>query len=282
MRTVFVLSLCILLTGCGLELLGATAIRSGLEAEQAQTLKKTLDYAQETTSLMSAQQGIAAYRAEKGINPPSLEAAVREGYLAEIPKQADGTPYGYDPQTGSLFEQPATPPASPPVASNQQPAAPQPSAASGGSFAEDLKTIQKIRGAIGNYHKDNKRLPPSLQSLTPKYLSEVPKTSTGQDFYYDPVTGIVYHPSQVPSQYVTPPPQATAPQPVVATPRRPVAVGGGGPLGEAMTGISMQQQLNSMSNAGANAAGSRARMGARGIGEQHTQQQERVMDNLGL
>lgn len=282
MRFIFVLTLCVLLTGCGLELLGTTAIRSGLEAEQAQTLKKTLDYAKESTSLLSAQQGIAAYRAEKGVNPPSLEAAVREGYLAEVPKQADGTPYGYDPQTGALFEKPATPPAPPPVVSNPQPTVPPPSTTSGGSFAEDLKSIQIIRGAIGKYQKDNKRLPPSLQSLAPKYLSEVPKTSTGQDFYYDPATGTVYHPSQVPSQYVTPAPQPTPPQSAAAAPRRPAVVGGGGPLGEAMTGISMQEQLNSMSNAGANAAGSRARMGARGIGDQHTQQQERVMDNLGL
>jgi len=259
-----------------LELLGATAIRSGLEAEQAKTLKKTLDYAQETTSLLSAQQGIAAYRAEKGMNPPSLEAAVREGYLAEIPKQADGRPYGYDPATGRLFEQMAAPepvPVPPPATS--QPPAP----ATGGSFAEDLKTIQVVRGAIGRYQKDNRRNPPSLQSLVPKYLTEVPQTSSGQDFYYDPATGTVYHPSQLPSQPV--PSMPSAPVSQTAVPRQTGPMGGG-PLGEAMTGIAIQQQLNSMSSGGTDAAASRARAGARGIGDQHTRQQERVMDNLGL
>ena len=285
MRMGLMPALAVVLAGCGLELLGTTAIRSGLEAEQAKTLKRTLDYAQETTSRMSAEQGIAAYRAEKGVNPPSLEAAVREGYLTEIPRQADGTSYGYDPVTGMLIEGAAPVPYAqvPPAASS----ALAPSHDGGqGSFAEDLKTIQQVRGAIGRFKKDTGRFPPSLHALTPKYLAEIPKTSGGQDFLYDPATGIVHHPSQAPQQpaaaygMLAPAPQAGAYQ---TPPQRPGrAVGGGGPMGEVMTGIAIQQELNSMSSGGANVAASRVRTDARGIGEQQTQRHERAMDNLGL
>jgi len=69
-------------------------------------------------------------------------------------------------------------------------------------------------------------------------------------------------------------------------PRRQGRAGGGyggaGPMGEVMTGIGIQNELNSMSNAGVSSGGS---YGRRAIGrstQQHQQQQERVLRDLDL
>ena len=59
-------------------------------------------------------------------------------------------------------------------------------------------------------------------------------------------------------------------------------MGGVGPMGEVMTGIGMQQELNNMSSGGANAAQSRSRGGINDLSHSHTDTQNQVMDNLGL
>ena len=51
---------------------------------------------------------------------------------------------------------------------------------------------------------------------------------------------------------------------------------------EVMTGIAIQNELNSMSNAGSSAAGSRARHKARNMGQGRDKKTEKAMDDLGL
>jgi hypothetical protein len=53
-------------------------------------------------------------------------------------------------------------------------------------------------------------------------------------------------------------------------------------MGEVMTGIGIQNQLNSMGSSATNAAGSYARQKVSGVGEQHNKQQEQAMDQLGM
>jgi hypothetical protein len=105
----------------------------------------------------------------------------------------------------------------------------------------------------------------------------VPTADNGLPFLYDPRTGAVYEP-----QGVTPTQQMPAGGNVQPRAGRQPAVGGGGLMGETMTGIGIQSELNSMSSAGSSAAGSRARSGARDVGSQQTQRQDRAMDDLGL
>lgn len=262
-RTLPLLALPLVAAGCGLELLGATAIQSGLQAENAKTLKGTLDYVQGTTDRLGFDQAVSAYRAEKGSNPPSVDAMIREGYLASAPLQPDGSPYGYDPATGQLIEG---------AMASAAPEAP----AAAAITPEDREALQKLKAAVLDYWTSKKVYPSSLYALAPEFLDSIPATSSGQAFVYDPQTARVYHPAEL------------APQPgAMHTPQtgsgaqRPAA-GYGGPMGEAMTGIGIQQELNGMGSAGAAAAGSRARGNVGGVGLGHDAQQQQVMDNLGL
>jgi len=49
-----------------------------------------------------------------------------------------------------------------------------------------------------------------------------------------------------------------------------------------MTGIGVQQQLNSMGQSATSAAGGYARRGVRGATQKHDKKQQRAMDELGL
>jgi len=133
--------------------------------------------------------------------------------------------------------------------------------------------MAQIRDAINRFGTQVKFYPGSLQALVPTYLPAVPKASNGQDFIYNPQTGALINPAGNN--------QAMPPQPNMA--RRPAgSVGGGaGPMGETMTGIGISNQLDSMSNAGSAAAGSHARRGIENAQQQHNQQQERALRDLG-
>ena len=112
------------------------------------------------------------------------------------------------------------------------------------------------------------------RSLVPYYLADLPKTASGQDFGYDPRTGAVYDPAQ-----------AFQAQPMRGQPARRgggVPTAGVGPMGEAMTGVGMQNQLNSMSNSGTSSAGGYARQSLGNSTGQHQQQQQKVLDELGF
>ena len=241
-------------------MLASTAIQGELQAEQLGTLTKQLDAAKGLKSDTEVNQAVQAYAAEHGSYPASLEVLVPD-YFTSVPTQPDGTPYAYDPATGRVGDGSA----------GAMPATP---AATSGSNSE---RIAQIRGAINKYGTAVGYYPPSLQALVPQYLPSVPKAVNGQDFIYYPENGALIEP-----QGGAP----TQPMPVggnLQTPatRRP-AGGAGGPMGEVMTGIGIQSELNSMSNAGSSAAGSRMRSGARDAGQGQTQRQEQAMDDLGL
>ncbi len=248
----------LLTTGCMLDMLMSTAVQSELEAQQLGTLKKQLDNAKQTTSDISINQAIQAYAAEHGSYPASLQDLVPD-YYSEVPTQPDGTPYGYDPSTGKLLDGPVTPqPARLPQVSNTD-------------------KIAQIRAAIDKYGRATGYYPTSLDQLAPTYMPEVPMANNGMPFRYDPQTGAVFEPQgQTPNQTM---PYGGQQQQQAG--RQPAA-GGGGLMGETVTGIGIQNELNNMSSAGSNAAGSRARAGAHDLGQQETQRQEQVMDNLGL
>jgi hypothetical protein len=247
------------LAGCGVELLTTTAIQGELQAEQLKAMDRQLKGAADSTAQINIQRAIDTYRAEKGANPPSLEALV-PAYLPQLPVRPDGLAYGYDPVSGQLTGQ----------------GVPVPGALGGaaggalGATEPDRLKIQEIKQAITRYGMATGYYPPTLQALVPAYLPALPKTTSGHDFAYNNQNGEVWHPAQTQAQ----------PQQVYA-PRPQTGVGGAGPMGEVMTGIGIQNQLNSMSNSGSSAAGSRMREGAGQVQDDYSARQQRALEQLG-
>lgn len=233
------------LTGCGVELLATTAVEGELQARQLKAVHSQSSAIAESAGRVNLQRAIDTYRAEKGANPPNLEC-LAPNFIPSVPVHVDGSSYGYDPKTGTVSDHPA-------------PAAPAP-------VLTDQQKIEQIRTAIDRYGKAVGFYPPSLQALVPTYLAEVPKTAAGQDFSFNPSNGALGVPGRAPA-----PPSAPA-----------VSAGGGtGPMGEVMTGIGMQQQLNQSSSGGSNRAGSYGREKIGGVTQQYNQQQQQAVDALG-
>lgn len=248
MRILLVLLAGFSLSGCLVELLTTTAIQGELQAKNATAATRVLGKVKEDQAMMTAQRGVDAYRAEKGENPPSLEALVPT-YIAAVPTMPNGTAYGYDPNSGRVLDHPF------------DPLAPTP---------QDQQMMAAIREAINAYGTASGYYPPTLDDLAPYYLQQPPRTSGGEQFVYNNQNGAVSHPHAGQAGQLARPAGGGA------------GVGGGGPMGEAMTGIAMQQQLSNGSQAGANAAGTRSRQSANGIADGNTQRQTQAMDNLGL
>jgi len=221
------------LTGCFVEVLTTTAIQGELAAENVKALKRQTGQMGESMGQVRLKQAIDTYQAEKGYYPGSL-AILSPNYIPQIPEKADGTAYGYDPATGRILDSPPT---------------------SGAITvtAQDRQNAQAIREAINQYGLATGYYPDSLAQLVPRFMQSVPKTTSGHAFAYDPPSGTLYHPAQLQQQQ-------SAGQYGQPAQRRGTPVGGAGPLGEQMTAIGMQQELNGMSNAGT----SRARGTARG------------------
>lgn len=247
-----------MLGGCGVELLTTTAIQGELQAEQMKAMDRQLSGAADTTAQINIERAIATYKGETGTNPPSLEALV-PNYLPQLPLRPDGMAYGYDPVSGTLTGQGVPAPASA-------------MAAGGGPTQPDQRKIREIKDAINRYGAATGWYPATLQDLVPAYLPAVPKTTSGQDFIYNNQNGDVQHPAQVAAQ---PSYNSYSNGPNAG------GVGGAGATGEAMTGIGIQNQLNSMSNAGSSAAGSRMRQSAGTIQENYNQRQQEALDQLG-
>lgn len=275
MRTLSVISTAVLLplmlSGCLADVLVSTAIQGELQAKQAQTAVRALNYAKETRSEIEVNQAIQTYAAEKGKLPASLQELVPD-YLPSAPVKPDGTPYGYDPATGKLLDAPVVSPAAPsaPIETNEQ------------KMAQINAAITKYGMATGYY-------PPNLEALVPTYLPAMPLTARGAKFIYDPQTGKLYDPTGTVADVPAPsggggPLAQNPPQQAVGAPQNRLhGVGGGSPvLGETMTGIGISNQLDDMSTAGSSAAGSAARAGARGIAAGHDAAQQKAMDDLGL
>jgi hypothetical protein len=252
LRLLSILSVAALLSGCGLELLGATAVHSDLQAQQLKAINGQVANASKTSALVQIQRAIDTFKAEQGRNPSSL-AEIAPAFIPSVPNRPDGQPYAYDAVNGKVLDA----------------AAPSPAA---GPTAGDLEKLAKIQDAINSYGTTVGYYPPSLQALVPTYLPELPKTDSGQDFVFDPQTGFLGHPG------------AIMRAPAAQAQRSPngVAGGGSGPMGEAMTGIAVQNQLNNMGSSATNSAGGYARGSVDGTVNQHNQQQEQAMDQLGL
>lgn len=238
----------LLLPGCMLELLTTTAIEADLQAKQASAAQQTLSNVKSDTGQMSLQQAVDLYNAEKGAYPQSLAMLV-PNFIDAIPPRGDGGAFGYNPVTGKVLETDA------------------------GPTAADYLMMEKIRTAINAYGSASGYYPPTLDTLAQAgYLPAPPRTESGQPFNYNNQNGAFSHPLEGP---------VTAAMPA-QSPRPGGGVGGGGPMGEAMTGIAMQEQLNSNSNAGTSAAGARGRTGARGAAAEQTQRQEKALNELGF
>ena len=252
MRTISLLGLALILSGCMAEVLTTTAIQGELQAKQASAAMGQLNNAKNSTSRLEIEHAIKAYQAEFGYYPSSLASLVPT-HLPAIPTKADGSAYGYDPQSGQLLDQPMA-------------------ASAGGVTAGDQQLMSAINAAIQQYGQQTGFYPNTLDDLYPAYLKSRPVTEGGQAFYYDNKNGAVVHPLAGQS----------APRPQTQPRNRSVGGSGGGLLGESMTGIGIQQELNSMGSGGANAAQSRSRENVQGVQQDHNQNINKQMQNLGL
>lgn len=237
------------LCGCMAEVLTTTAIQGELQAQQATTAMRQLNNARGAVSSMEAEHAIRTYHAEYGVYPPSLEALVPE-HLAAVPTQADGSPYGYNPQTGQLLNTPMAAPA-------------------GGVTSEDRQMMGAISNAIQQFGQQTGYYPNTLDDLYPNFMQQLPRTEAGEAFYYNNQNGDFQHPRA----------GQAAPQ---APPRPRGGGSGAGLLGESMTGIGIQQELNRMGSGGSNAAQSRSRQNVQGVQQGHNQNINKQMNELGL
>lgn len=104
---------------------------------------------------------------------------------------------------------------------------------SGQHAAQDKQNMERISNAINNYATINQQYPASLQQLVPEYLAEVPLTSANLQFQYDPSTGQLTNPSL-----------ASADGAEQAGGSRSGGGGGISPATDAMTGLSVSEELN--------------------------------------
>jgi hypothetical protein len=248
MRSVLLCLLAAGLSGCFAEVLTTTAMRGQLAAQQGTAANQALNHVKGTTGRTKLEGAIRFYQAEQGVFPPSLKTLVPK-YIEEIPLQASGKPYGYDPASGALLEQ---------------------ALSAAGPTQADYQRMQAINAAINQFGNATGYYPPTLDDLYPAYLAELPRTASGDAFVYNNKNGYVAHPRA----------GGRVPQP--ANRRRGGGMGGGGPMGEAMTGIAIQNELGSMNQSGATGAGSRMRQSTQGLGVQQTDRTSQAMDDLGL
>ncbi len=238
------------LPGCMVEMLTTTAIQADLQAKQAGAAQQTLSNVKTDTGQINLQRAVDLYQAEKGSYPTSLDLLV-PNFIDAIPPRGDGGAFGYNPLVGKILETDV------------------------GPTAADYLMMEKIKTAINSYGTRTGLYPPTLDTLAQSGdLPVMPRTESGQPFNYNNQNGAISHPLEGPVAAAMP---AQAPQSGGMAP-----VGGGGPLGEAMTGIAMQEQLNSNSNAGTTAAGTRGRTGARSAAAEQGQRQEKALDELGF
>jgi hypothetical protein len=242
MKRSLLLLLALPLTGCLAEVLTTTAIQGQMQAQQMKGMKRQIEHAQGFAGETELRSAINAYMADKGVYPPSLDV-LAPTYIATIPNKANGTPYGYDPASGTLLDSPVAQP-------------------TGTDFAQ----LDATRNAIQQFGADTTWYPNTLADLVPKYLPAVPTTADGQQFIYDNQSGQVFLPNAQPA--------------VAAPPAAAPSYGGSGALAETTTAIGISQDLNNMSNAGANAARSRAT--SQPVGGDYSDRQMKAADELGL
>lgn len=162
-----------------------------------------------------------------------------------VPTHPDGSNFGYNPVTGQLLDSDA------------------------GPTPADYLLMQDISEAINAYGTASGYYPPTLDTLAETgYLPEPPRTEAGQEFNYNNQNGVFTHPLD---GHVS-----------AARPGRTPAAGAGGPMGEAMTGIAIQEELNSQSNAGASAGRSVGAAGINRATQSQNDRQQKALEDLGL
>jgi len=107
---------------------------------------------------------------------------------------------------------------------------------SGYDPALDAVRMETINKAVASYARDNNAYPNTLNDMVPKYLAEVPVTSTNKPFEYYPSTGTIINPAAV---------AAEQQGQTASGPARGNGGGGGiSPATDAMTGLSVSEELN--------------------------------------
>lgn len=99
MKTIFAVGVTILATGCWMDEFEAATSQNeqALDAYERGDLVDT--YAEAVSGQAEAQQAVEAYYADHGRFPRSLQELV-PNYLQTVPRQQDGTPFTYNPETG--------------------------------------------------------------------------------------------------------------------------------------------------------------------------------------
>lgn len=233
------------LSGCVLELLTTTAIQGELAAQNASAVMRQQQRAQDTINRTQINHAIGLYAAETGYYPANLQTLV-PNFLASVPTQPDGTPYGYDPLSGTLITGPV-----PTIT------------------AEDREAMNALRDAIHYYGQDTGYYPAMLDQLVPNYIDRVPVTSSGQPFLYNSQDGALSHPAV-----------SGAPRARGQSRTGSAAGGGAGLLGEVVTGIGIQQQLSNMGTSGTSGAGARGRQRIDDIQNDYNRRQQEALDEI--
>lgn len=97
----------------------------------------------------------------------------------------------------------------------------------------DSHKLDTLNKAVASYARAHNQYPPSLHHLVPQYLAEVPLNSTRTQFQYDPGTGTVINPAA-----------AEAAEGKTAGGGQGRGGGGISPATDAMTGLSVSEELN--------------------------------------
>jgi hypothetical protein len=107
---------------------------------------------------------------------------------------------------------------------------------SGYDPALDAVRMETLNKAVASYARDNNAYPNTLNDMVPKYLAEVPVTSTNKPFEYYPSTGTIINPAAVAAE------QAQGKS--AAGTGAGSSSGGISPATDAMTGLSVSEELN--------------------------------------
>lgn len=182
MRAWMMLLIAITLPGCLMEAVTVTAIQGEMAAQNIQAGNRAMGKANDTKNKIELESAINSFAGTRGHFPATL-AELAPGYIAEVPTQANGMAWGYDPKTGKLSYRPlgsGTTEARPNLAMTPQ----------------DGENLFQLRKAIYTYWQMTGYYPESLSSLAPLYMQTMPSMASENPFLYDKQTGVVSHPGE--------------------------------------------------------------------------------------
>lgn len=185
MRTLSVLVIAFVSSGCLLETVTVTATQGELAAESARSANETLNTAKDTQHVIELQSAVRTYNGLHGHYPATLDE-LAPSVLAEVPKQSDGRSFKYDPVSGTVTIYRG--------AEQDTPSLPQPIPH---VTQQDLQNLELIAAAIYRYWEVTGRYPENLESLAPDYMATVPTMSNGAPYVYNVQTGAVNHPREL-------------------------------------------------------------------------------------